>query len=273
MKTNSYKSRDQLQLIDSHCHLDMEQYKRDLDEVLARARSEGVNTVVTIGIDYLSSQAALELADRYPAVHATVGIHPHDAESASDQDLHALAELASSPKIVAWGEIGLDYAKKYSPAESQRQVFARQLALARDLNLPVIIHDRDAHRDTLEILKRHGPYPAGGVMHCFSGDIALAREIRELGFFLSIPGIVTFKNARQLQQVAAEIPLEAMLLETDGPFLAPVPYRGKRNEPAFLVHTARKVAELREIPVEEVARATTANTRRLFRLAEVCNER
>lgn len=255
-----------MELIDSHCHLDMEPYKRDLDQVLARARAEGVSRVVTIGIDRSSSQAALELADRYPSVHATVGIHPHDAESASEQELRAVAELASRPGTVAWGEIGLDYAKKYSPAESQRQVFARQLELARDLDLPVIIHDRDAHRDTLEILKRHEPYPAGGVMHCFSGDTALAREIMELGFFLSIPGIVTFKNARQLQQVAADIPLESMLLETDGPFLAPVPHRGKRNEPAFLIHTARKVAELRGISVEEVARATTANTRRLFGL-------
>ncbi len=254
------------ELIDSHCHLDMDAYGEELEGVLARARAAGVGRVITIGIDPASSGQAIRLAEKYPQVHATVGIHPHDAAGAGEREFSELAELAAHPRVVGYGEIGLDYAKRYSPPDVQRKVFARQLAMARELDLPVIIHDREAHGDTMRLLREASPLVAGGVMHCFSGDIELARQVIDLGLYISIPGIVTFRNADALQEVAREIPLERIILETDGPFLAPVPFRGKRNEPAYLVYTAARVAELRRIPLAEVACRTTENTMALFRL-------
>ncbi|HEB49993.1 MAG TPA: TatD family deoxyribonuclease [Desulfobulbus sp.] len=254
------------ELIDSHCHLDMDAYGDELDAVIARARDAGVGRIVTIGIDTASSGQAVRLAESHPGIYATVGIHPHDAARAGESDFSELAALASHPGVVAYGEIGLDYAKLYSPPEEQRRVFARQLGLARELDLPVIIHDRDAHGDTMHLLRKASPFARGGVMHCFSGDTGLAGQVLDLGFYISIPGIVTFKNAAELQQVVREVPMERIILETDGPFLSPVPFRGKRNEPAFLVYTAAKVAELKGLPLEEVARLTTENTETLFRL-------
>ena len=253
-------------LIDSHCHLDMNAYHADLDEIISSAEKCGVNRIITIGIDLTSSRRAVELADQYPGVFATIGIHPHSAEEASDVVYQELKKLTSKPKVVGYGEIGLDYARMYAPKKNQLQVFARQLELARDLHLPVVIHDRDAHKDTLMLLRQQGPFPAGGVMHCFSGDVAFAEEILALGFYISIPGIVTFKNAVDLQQVVREVPLTRMLLETDGPFLAPTPWRGKTNRPDYLLYTAGKVAELKNISVDEVARQTTNNTEKLFSL-------
>ncbi len=253
-------------LIDSHCHLDMNAYHADLDEIISSAEKCGVNRIITIGIDLTSSRRAVELADQYPGVFATIGIHPHSAEEASDVVYQELKKLTSKPKVVGYGEIGLDYARMYAPKKNQLQVFAQQLELARDLHLPVVIHDRDAHKDTLMLLRQQGPFPAGGVMHCFSGDVAFAEEILALGFYISIPGIVTFKNAVDLQQVVLEVPLTRMLLETDGPFLAPAPWRGKTNRPEYLLYTAGKMAELRNISVDEVARQTTNNTEKLFSL-------
>ncbi|MCI5157090.1 MAG: TatD family deoxyribonuclease, partial [Candidatus Electrothrix sp. AUS1_2] len=190
------------------------------------------------------------------------------AEEGDDAAYRQLKDLAGSDKVVAYGEIGLDYAKQYAPAERQRREFARQLELAKELQLPVIIHDRDAHEDTVQIIKEHGPFPVGGVMHCFSGDTAFAHQVLDLGLYISIPGIVTFKNALELQKVAQEIPLDRMLLETDGPFLTPAPFRGKRNRPEYLLYTAAMVAELRGISIDEVACQTTRNTGRLFSLPE-----
>ncbi|MCI5131175.1 MAG: TatD family deoxyribonuclease [Candidatus Electrothrix sp. EH2] len=255
-------------LIDSHCHLDMESCQEDIDDLVASARQCAVHTIITIGIDLASSQRAAELADTYPGVYAAVGIHPHSAEEGDDTVYQQLKDIAASDKVVAYGEIGLDYAKQYAPAKRQRVEFARQLELAKELDLPIIIHDRDAHEDTLRIFREQGPFPAGGVMHCFSGDTALARQVLDLGLYISVPGIVTFKNATELQKVAQEIPLERMLLETDGPFLTPVPFRGKRNRPEYLLYTAAKVAELRNISIEEVTRQTSENTRKLFSLPE-----
>ncbi|MCF6186021.1 MAG: TatD family hydrolase [Desulfobulbaceae bacterium] len=257
---------EKIQLIDSHCHLDMEAFEQDLDQVLDRAHRAGVTNIITIGIDKASSVQAVQLAERYSTVYASVGVHPHDAAGVNETDFDEIAQLSTHEKVVGYGEIGLDYAKIYSPKEVQQQVFSRQLALAKELNLPVIIHDRDAHEDTLKILRHHAPFPAGGVMHCFSGDIGLAKQVVELGFFVSIPGIVTFKNAKALQQVAGEVPLQSMLIETDGPFLAPVPFRGKRNTPELLLHTAEKIAQLRNLPLGAVAAQTTDNTRALFNL-------
>lgn len=256
-------------LIDTHCHLDMIEHDGDLPEVLTRARAAGVERIITIGIDLTSSRRAVDLARTHAELAATIGIHPHHAGECDEAGYDALCRLArsASSQVVGYGEIGLDYAKPYAPPLVQREHFARQLCLARDLDLPVVIHDRDAHADCLAML-READLPAGGVMHCFSGDLAFARVVLDLGLFISIPGIVTFKNAAQLHEVARTIPLERMLLETDGPFLAPVPRRGKRNEPALLPHIARAVAALRNEPPEDIARATTSNARRLFRLPE-----
>lgn len=253
-------------LIDSHCHLDMENSQDDIDNLIDSAKQCQINTIMTIGIDLASSQQAVELAHTYPGVYASVGIHPHSAEDGDDTVYQQLQELAVSEKVVAYGEIGLDYAKQYAPVERQRGEFARQLTLAKELELPIIIHDRDAHGDTLQILKEQGPFPAGGVMHCFSGEITFAHQVLDLGLYISIPGIVTFKNASDLQKVAQEIPLDRMLLETDGPFLTPVPFRGKRNRPEYLLYTAAMVAELRGITIDQVAWQTSLNTRKLFSL-------
>lgn len=253
-------------LIDTHCHLDMKAYDKDLDSVLARASETGVKTIITIGIDVPSSIEAVRLAENYSQVYAAVGIHPHDVANAVEDDFHTLARLAKHDKVIGYGEIGLDYAKQYSPEDLQKNVFSKQLELAKELGLPVIIHDRDAHEDTLRLLRKHAPFPSGGVMHCFSGDTALANSLMELGFFISIPGIVTFKNAHYLHQVAATLPLQSMLIETDGPFLAPVPYRGKRNEPSYIIHTAERIAQLAGVSLDTVVAATTKNAQTLFKL-------
>ena len=253
-------------LIDSHCHLDMDAYQDDLDEIILTAEQYGVTRIITIGIDLASSRKVVELASQFPGVYATVGIHPHDAESANEEVYRQLRELAAMDKVVGYGEIGLDYAKNYAPRDIQLCAFEQQLDLAKELQLPVVIHDREAHEDTLALLRAKEPFDAGGVMHCFSGDISLARQVLELGFYISIPGIVTFKNAKDLQQVVAEIPLDRMLLETDGPFLTPDPWRGKRNRPDYLGYTAARVAEIKNISVDAVAEQTTMNTTELFAL-------
>jgi TatD DNase family protein len=253
-------------LIDSHCHLDMNAYDGNLDEIINSAKKRGISRIITIGIDLSSSRKAVELADQYPGVYATVGIHPHSAEDASDDIYRELKKLAARQKVVGYGEIGLDYAKQYAPINIQLREFTMQLNLAKELHLPVVIHDREAHEDTLKLLKERGPFPAGGVMHCFSGDVSLACQVHELGFYISIPGIVTFKNAVELQQVVKEVPMERMLLETDGPFLAPAPWRGKTNRPDYLLYTASKMAELKNISVDEVANQTMLNTEKLFSL-------
>ncbi len=253
-------------LVDTHCHLDMDEYRSDLQEVIARAAAHGVTGIVTIGIDLPSSQRAVAIARRFPAVRATIGIHPHHAAEVGDDDLTALADLAEQHRdvVVAFGEIGLDYAKQYAAPDRQRDLFSRQLDLAAELRLPVVIHNREAHDDCLRLLRAHGRLQQGGVMHCFSGDLALARTVIELNLDISIPGIVTFKNANDLHRVAADLPLERMLIETDGPFLAPAPYRGKRNEPLFTLYTAAAIASLRRLELAEIAAATSRNAARLF---------
>lgn len=253
-------------LIDSHCHLDMNDYKDDLDTILARAKAHGIHSIISIGIDEESSMAAIELAKKYSIIKASVGVHPHDVEQIDDCTYERLKKLITQNRehVVGYGEIGLDYAKLYAEATLQRKAFREQLLLAKELNLPVIIHDREAHDDTIEILEHIHPFPSRGVMHCFSGDIKLAEKVIALGFLVSIPGVVTFKNGVVLQEVAANIPLDSLILETDGPFLAPVPWRGKRNEPAYLLYTAEKIAQLRGISMEEVADQTSKNVAKLF---------
>lgn len=253
-----------VELVDSHCHLDMAAYDDDCQEVIARAKDAGVKTIFAIGIDLESSRAAAELASCHDNIYASIGIHPHHAQEAGDEAYRVFSELASQPKVVGSGEIGIDLFKDYAPVDIQTKVFKEQLELAKNLELPVIIHDRDAHDLILEILQESGPYPAGGVIHCFSGDKDVARRFLDFGFYLSIPGVVTFKKAIELQEAAAFIPLNKMLVETDGPYLAPEPWRGKRNEPAYTLYTAEKIAQLKGISLDEVARQTTENIASLF---------
>lgn len=251
-------------LIDSHAHLEMEEFDADRNDVIERARLAGVECIVTVGTNLSLSRKALSIARQYPNIYATVGIHPHDVAGAGDQAFDELKALASDPKVVAYGEIGLDYYRNLSPQEKQIEMFSRQLEIAGELKLPVIIHDRDAHEQTLQMVKSSGIRK--GVFHCFSGDWPMARQCIDMGFYLSIPGVVTFKQSQNLQEVVRRAPLEWLLLETDCPYLTPVPHRGKRNEPAFIVHTARKAAELRGVSYEEMARAAAQNTKRLFGL-------
>lgn len=255
-------------LIDTHCHLDMEAYADDLDTVIATAIHHGVTRIITIGIDVASSEKAVELSSRHDNVFATVGIHPHDALQATPEAYARLRTLACQSRVVGYGEIGLDYVKNYAPREVQLRAFREQLAVARELDLPVVIHDREAHDDTLRLLRHAGPFAQHGVMHCFSGDVKLAFAVLDLGFYISIPGVATFANAQSLREVVKMVPIQHLLLETDGPFLAPVPFRGKRNEPKLMLYTAQLVAEIKNVPLEEVATATTANANRLFKLPE-----
>lgn len=256
------------QLIDTHCHLDMEHYSSDLDEVLGRAVSKGVKLIITVGIDLESSRKALILAEKYSEVFATVGVHPHNVNGIAENVYEEMATLARHPKVVGYGEIGIDLYYDHAPEDVQKHCFSTQIDLAKELALPIVIHDRDAHPQVLRILQEKYPFPAGGVMHCFSGDSRFAEEIMELGLVISIPGVVTFKKSAILQQVVRDIPLDRMILETDGPFLAPEPRRGRRNEPALLLFTAARVAELKGVDINEVAMETTKTAKRLFALPQ-----
>ena len=254
-------------LVDSHCHLDSPEFEADREAVIDRALSAGVTRIVAVGTGEgpPDLETGVRLADRHEAFYATVGVHPHDAAKANDDSLRRVRELARHPKVIAIGEIGLDYHYDFSPRERQRDMFASQLALAAEAGLPAVIHTREAWDDTFELIERHWR-PAGipGVMHCFTGGPVEARRSVELGFYLSFGGIVTFPKAVGIQQAAREAPGDRILVETDAPYLAPVPLRGKRNEPAFVVHTAAKVAALRGVDQSEVARLTTANFERLL---------
>lgn len=258
-----------IKLIDTHCHLDMDAYTDDLDDVLFKAFSRNILRIVTIGIDLKSSKDAVELAKNHPQISATIGIHPHEVDSVSVLDYQNIQELyaINSAHIIGFGEIGLDYVKLHSSPDNQRKHFARQLEIANDLSLPVIIHNREANEDTLDILKMAKPLLNGGIMHCFSGDFEFAKKILDLGLIISIPGTVTFKNAQTIQDVAKNIPLSSFVIETDGPFLAPHPFRGKRNEPAQLIYTAQKIAELRQMDLQEIATISTTNAEKLFNFA------
>jgi TatD DNase family protein len=255
-------------LVDTHCHLDPHYLPEGQDAVLERARAAGVLGFVVIGVgkDLSAARAAVALAQRLPdRAGATVGVHPHDAVTLDDAAYAELASLAAAPEVVAIGEIGLDYHYDHSPRDAQRAAFARLVHLARERRKPIVVHTRSAPADTLEVLLREGADEVGGVIHCFSEDRAFAARAIDLGFALSFSGIVTFKASVEVQEVARWAPLDRILVETDSPYLAPVPRRGKPNEPAYLVHTARRVAELRGIPFEALAEATTANAERAFR--------
>lgn len=253
-----------MELVDSHAHLDDRQFAADLEEVLARAEASGVKTIITMGVNLESSREAVALASRYPQVYAAVGVHPHEAGGVTEAVWEELEALARSPKVVAIGEIGLDYHYNHSEPEIQKQVFRRQLQLAVGLGLPAVIHDREAHEDIMDLLATFSGRERAGVVHCFSGDTAMARELIALGFYISFPGTITFPQAENTRLVAAWVPLEVVLVETDCPYLSPVPYRGRRNEPARVLEVATCLAGLRSLPVEEIAAITSANARTLF---------
>lgn len=250
-------------LFDSHAHVDDEQFKDDQAEVLERAQQNGITGIINIGACMASSARSMELAVAHEWVYAAVGIHPHEAQTAVDADYDQLAEWTRQPKVVAVGEIGLDYHYDLSPRDVQQQVFIRQLDVARQMNMPVVIHDREAHGDVMRILKQEGR-GVTGVLHCFSGSLEMAQEVLKLGFYISIAGPVTFKNSAKLPEIVASLPLERLLVETDSPYLTPHPHRGKRNEPANVRLVAAKVAELRGLELESFAAATSENVRRLF---------
>jgi TatD DNase family protein len=253
-------------LVDTHAHLHDPAFDADRPAVLARARAAGVGRILTIGTDVATSEAALALARAEPDVHAAVGIHPHDAATADAAALARLAALARDARVVAIGEIGLDYYRDLAPRPVQRAALAAQLQLARAAGKPVLLHCREAHADLLELLAAAGPGAAGGILHCFSGDLAVARRGLDLGLLISIAGPVTYPNARRLAEVVRAVPLERLVIETDCPYLPPQPWRGQRNEPAYLPVTAARVAELLGAPPAMVAAATTANAARLLGL-------
>lgn len=255
-------------LVDTHCHLDHQYFPSGPDEALDRARAVGVGGFVVIGVgsDLAPARAAVEIARRLPdRASSAIGVHPHDASTLDDAAYEELARLAAGPEVAAVGEIGLDYHYDHSPRDVQKAAFARLIGLARELRKPIVVHTRSAPGDTLDILEREGARDVGGVIHCFSEDRAFATRALDLGFDLSFSGIVTFKKSVEIQDVAAWAPLERILVETDSPYLAPVPYRGKPCEPSYVVHTARKVAELRGIAFEALAEATTVNAQRAFK--------
>ncbi len=257
-------------LIDSHAHLDDARYDGDRDAVIARAREAGVEIFITIGCDLATSRSAVALAERYPFVYATVGVHPHEVKHIGDDWYEELRRLAQHSKVVGYGEIGLDYHYNYSPPKLQRERFREQVGIAKDLGLPLSIHSREAQEDTIAILREEKAGTVGGVFHCFTGDAWLAKDALDLGFYLSFSGVLTFQNASMLRDIAKTVPMDRLLVETDCPYLTPAPHRGKRNEPSFVTLVAEKLAEVRTeseaLDVEQVGRITADNTRRLFKI-------
>jgi len=251
----------ELELIDTHAHLDSTDYDDDRAALIARTFAERIG-VITVGVDLESSEAALKLAKHHRFIWAGVGVHPHEAKTFNNEVSGALRKLAEDPKVIAIGEIGLDYYRDLSPRSTQRDVLAEQIELANDLCLPVIIHNRESTKDMLAILRAH--CPKTGVLHSFLGDIDLARKFVKLGLYLGIGGPLTFKKNDILRDAVSQIPLDKILLETDSPYLTPIPYRGKRNEPVYVRYVAEEIARIKGIPVDKVTAATTENARQLF---------
>lgn len=255
-------------LIDSHAHLEMKDFDKDRARVIARAVEAGVGYIITVATTIPDIYKALEIAQKNESVFVSIGIHPHEAKDIREGDYDILRSLAREKKVVAFGEIGLDFYRNHSPREIQIARFRELLRLGKDLGLPIIFHDRDAHEEILNVLKEEGNGRWKGVFHCFSGDLSLAKKVIQMGFFISIPGTVTFTKSTTQQDVVQRIPLEKILLETDCPYLAPEPYRGKRNEPSFLRNTAEKVASIKGLSFEDVCRITSLNAGLLFGVGE-----
>jgi TatD DNase family protein len=253
-------------LIDSHAHLEMPDFRRDLEEVIQRAKEAGVKYIFTVGTEKKEWERALEIAQSYPFIYAILGVHPHNAKEIDDHTYETLKGLCQNERVRAFGEIGLDFYRDLSPRDIQLNRFREQIALARELGLPIVVHDREAHPETLEVLKSEKAEALGGIIHCFSGDYEMAKECIEMGFYISVPGSITFKNTELFREIVRKLPLESLLVETDAPFLTPVPFRGKRNEPGYVRYTAEKIAEIKKVPFEKVAEATTGNALRVFKV-------
>jgi TatD DNase family protein len=251
-------------LFDTHAHLNAEEYLEDLDEVIFRAQDAGVTNMVVVGFDRPTIERAMELVDRYDFLYASIGWHPVDAIDMRDEDLAWIEKLSAHPKVVALGEMGLDYHWDKSPKDVQKDVFRKQIRLAKKLKLPIIIHNREATADIMEILREEGAEKVGGIMHCFSGSPEIAKECVNMNFYISLGGPVTFKNAKKPKEVAAEVPLDKLLIETDCPYLTPHPFRGKRNEPGYVKLVAQQIAEIKGLPYEEVAETTNKNAKIIF---------
>jgi TatD DNase family protein len=251
-------------LFDSHAHLDDRRFDEDRELLIRGLKGRGISYVLNAGADMVSSRQSMELADEYDFIYASVGVHPHDAAGMKDEDLDTLAEMAEHPKVVAIGEIGLDYYYDNSPRDIQRKRFADQLELSADLSLPVIIHSRDAHKDTLDILTAHKSILKGCVLHCYSGSWDMAKLLLDMGFYISLGGPVTYKNAAKAVEIAQNIDLDYLLIETDSPYLTPHPHRGKRNDPAMVRFVAGRIAELRGMEVKDLARITLENACKFF---------
>ena len=250
--------------IDTHCHLDFDEYKDDRAEVINRARQANVKYLINIGTTVESSKSSVELTGQYDFIYASCGIHPHYSGEVDEEKLNKLKELASNKKVVAIGEVGLDFFKSFVPEEKQKEAFVKFINLAGQLDLPLIIHNRNAHQQIVEILRNNFSPPVKGVLHCFSGDLSFAQTILEMGFYISFTANITFKNAHSLREIVKSVPLEKMLIETDAPFLAPQDFRGKRNDPSYVRYVARTIAEVKGLDVEKVARVTTQNAVNLF---------
>ena len=248
-------------IFDTHAHYDDSRFDEDRDELLVSLSSKGVSHIVNCGCDLKSSLTTLALAEKYDFVYAALGIHAHEAEEATDSDLNEIEKLYSHPKVVAVGEIGLDYHYDFSPRERQIEVFERQIKLANELDLPIIVHDREAHEDTMNLLKKYKPK---GVVHCFSGSAEMAKEIIKLGMYIGMGGAVTFKNAVKPVEVARMLPLDRLLLETDAPYMTPVPFRGKRCDSAHIAFTAERIAEIKSIDTQQLIDICNENAKRLF---------
>ena len=257
-----------LGLIDSHTHIQGKEYAGDTEAVIDRAGEAGVDKIIVVGGagDMASNTAAVALADSWANLYATVGMHPHDAKHVGEEELRQLKELVAHPKVIAVGETGLDYYYNHSPREVQREVFTQFIHLAGEKQLPLVVHERDGAQEAAELLREEGNGKVQGVIHCFTGDYDAARAYLDLGFYLSFTGIITFKNAGALREVVRIVPLDKMFVETDSPYLTPVPHRGKRNEPAYVRFVAASIASLKGLSIEEVARVTTNNVRTLFRI-------
>lgn len=251
-------------IFDSHAHLDSENFSGEVDSIVERARSNEIGFIMNPGVDYKSSIAAVELSKKYDMIYAAVGIHPHEASTADDMMIKLIKAMTANKKVKAIGEIGLDYHYDFSPRDVQREIFIKQIRLAKEIKFPIIIHDREANKDVFDILKEENPYETGVVMHCYSGSRELAKEYLKLGAYISIAGPVTFKNNRKTVGVVESVPIERLFIETDSPYLTPVPYRGKRNEPSYVKYVAEEIAKIKDMPVEEVIKITTDNAKRFF---------
>ena len=253
-------------LIDSHAHLEMPEFRRDLETVIQRAKESGIGYIFTVGTERRDWKKTLEIANSHPSVYAILGVHPHNAKEIDEETYPILQKLCRDEKVKAYGEIGLDFYRNLSPRDIQLKRFREQIGLAKELGLPIVVHDREAHQETLEILRSEKASEYGGIIHCFSGDYEMAKACIDMGFFISIPGSITFNNAERFREIVKKVPLDSLLVETDAPFLTPVPFRGERNEPSYVRYTAQKVADIKKVPFEKVAEVTSENALRVYGL-------